>query len=370
MLKKKVLYIISDVEKSLAFEWIAERISDDFQLTFLLLGQQGTTLSKELRARNVDVYEIPLKSKFNLLSVFLRMCLILRRFKPDVIHTHLYMANMLGLTAGWLLRIPQRIMTRHHAMIHYKEFPKGRKWDVWCNNRATHVVAISRSIHNILVNYDGVPVEKITIIPHGFDLSYFHSPTDISVRQLREKYGVDNEGPVVGVIARYIHWKGIQYVIPAFEQILKSYPNATLVLANALGPYSEHIKENLQKLPNSKYREIVFEKDLASLYKLFDVYVHVPIDGESEAFGQTYVEALAAGVPSVFTLSGIAPEFIQHEYNALVVPFKDTEAIAASVSRILEDGLLRKQLIENGKKSVEDYSIEKMIHNLEVLYGT
>ncbi len=44
--------------------------------------------------------------------------------------------------------------------------------------------------------------------------------------------------------------------------------------------------------------------------------MHVTIGKHYEAFGQIYVEALAAGIPSVFTLTGIAPEIIEHEHNA------------------------------------------------------
>ncbi|MBL0097760.1 MAG: glycosyltransferase [Bacteroidetes bacterium] len=81
----------------------------------------------------------------------------------------------------------------------------------------------------------------------------------------------------------------MQYIIPAFERILKSQP---------------------KKLPSDSYIKIEFERDLFSLYSIFDYFIHAPIDPSVEAFGQVYIEALAAGIPSIFTLSGIAPDFI------------------------------------------------------------
>ena len=74
------------------------------------------------------------------------------------------------------------------------------------------------------------------------------------------------------------------------------------------------IQEAVKELPQNSYCVIPFEKDLFSLYQLFDVYVHTPINPTLEAFGQTYVEALAAGIPSVFTMSGVAPQFVLHEH--------------------------------------------------------
>jgi glycosyltransferase involved in cell wall biosynthesis len=114
---------------------------------------------------------------------------------------------------------------------------------------------------------------------------------------------------------------------------------------------------------------IEFEKDLYSLYQLFDVYVHVPVDECAEAFGQTYVEALAAGIPSVFTLSGVAREFVKNEKNALVVPFKDTNAIYESIVRLLDNNHLAEQLSVQGKEDVNQlFVIDKMMNSLFLLY--
>jgi glycosyltransferase involved in cell wall biosynthesis len=97
--------------------------------------------------------------------------------------------------------------------------------------------------------------------------------------------------------------------------------------------------------------------------------VHVPIDECAEAFGQTYVEALAAGIPSVFTLSGIAREFIENEKNALVVPYKNANAIQTSIERLLENKQLRNNLVEQGKKDVyASFVIDKMMNSLFSLY--
>ena len=121
----------------------------------------------------------------------------------------------------------------------------------------------------------------------------------------------------------------------------------------------------LKKLPASNYLIIDFEPNLFALYHLFDIYVHAPIDPEIEAFGQTYVEALAAGVPSVFTLSGVAPEFVEHEKNALVVPFQNSEAIFQAISRLLTDQGLALALAENGRRGIRQFELGTMISKLE-----
>jgi glycosyltransferase involved in cell wall biosynthesis len=170
------------------------------------------------------------------------------------------------------------------------------------------------------------------------------------------------------MISRYIKWKGVTYGIEAFEGLLATYPKAHLILANAQGPDRTLVQDALAKLPHGSYTEIGFEEDIAALYQLFDVFVHLPIDDHFEAFGQTYIEALACGVPAVFTLSGIAAEVIEANENALVVPYKDSLATAAAIGKLLEDDELKRKLIRNGKLTAERFNLKTFISQLEKLY--
>ncbi|MCS6821488.1 MAG: glycosyltransferase family 4 protein, partial [Microscillaceae bacterium] len=129
------------------------------------------------------------------------------------------------------------------------------------------------------------------------------------------------------------------------------------------------IQQLLQQLPTESYVEIPFEADLANLYQLFDIFLHTPINATLEAFGQTYVEALAAGIPSIFTLSGVAPEFIVHEQNALVVEYQSSQAIYEAIEKLLQNELLRKKIVKQGQKDVQNlFPLHTMIQKLEKLY--
>jgi glycosyltransferase involved in cell wall biosynthesis len=101
---------------------------------------------------------------------------------------------------------------------------------------------------------------------------------------------------------------------------------------------------------------------------LFSIFIHVPIDEDSEAFGQTYIESLASGVPSIFTLSGVANEFIKNNYNAIVVKHKNSSEIKDAIMEILQNEILRTSLIDNGKISVNQFGINDCVNKLENLY--
>ncbi len=370
-MRKKVTYIISDIEKALAFEWIAETLNAErFEISFILLNRrQGSYLENWLKARQIPVFFVHYESKRQLFSAFWKVRKILQNIGTQVVHCHLFTASLLGLLVAKSLGIKKRIFTRHHATLHHEYFPRAVYYDKFINYLATDIVAISQNVKEVLVGKEGVKPEKITLIHHGFRLAIFENVPIARVEALKSKYQLAGKFPVIGVIARWIHWKGIQYIIPAFVEILRQYPNAHLVLANARGDYAAEIEKLLKNLSSNTYTSIAFENDLPALYQLFDIYVHTPINSQVEAFGQTYVEALAAGIPSVFTLSGVAKEFIQHQENAWVVPFQNSEKITEAIRILLQNSDLRNKIIQNGKESIQKlFNLQTMISKLESLY--
>lgn len=365
-MKTNITYIISNIDKALAFEWIASKLDKDkFNLSFILLNPGDSTLESYLKSINIQVERITYRSKFDLPIAILKLIFFFYRNKTNVVHCHLFDASLVGLLAAKLCFIKKKIYTRHHSDYHHKYFPRAVYYDKLINFLATDIVSISKVVSKVLIDLEGVKIKKVKLIHHGFDLNMF-SGSDASAMKM--KYISENQYPVIGVIARYTDWKGIQFVIPAFKEILSVYPNAKLVLANAKGDYEFEIKQLLSQLPNESYIEILFESQINLLYQIFDIYVHTPIDAEVEAFGQTYVEALASGLPSIFTLSGVANEFIEHEKNALVVDYKNTEEIKNAMIRLLNDQDLRNKLIEEGKKSSQAFDLKKYIFQLEGLY--
>jgi glycosyltransferase involved in cell wall biosynthesis len=368
--KQKLTYVISDIDKALAFEWIAMQISkEEYDLSFILLNPSSSDLERFLSANHFEVKHIKCAGKKDWPMAWLRVTGHLLRIKPDIVHCHLLQANILGLTAAKFVGVRKRIYTRHHSDYHFRYFPNGVKWDKMANSLATHIVAPSKGVQQILVERELVAESKVHIINHGFDLDYFRNVSSETKIKIRDKYNIENKYPVVGVISRFTELKGIQYIIPAYNRLLMRYPDALLLLFNANGDYVNVLNQQLYQLPKNSYKAIAFESELAAVYNLFDVFVQASTDTLIEAFGQTYVEALAAGVPSIFTLSGIAPDFIQDHQNAIVVPFKDENAIYEGMLEILTSIELRNKIINEGWNSVQNrFSLHKMMIDLTKLY--
>jgi glycosyltransferase involved in cell wall biosynthesis len=370
-MRQKIVYIISDIDKALAFEWIALTLDQDkYALSFILLNPGPSALEVFLQIHKIPVQRIRCAAKKDWPLVWVKLLRLLSVEKPDIVHCHLFAASILGLSVASILSVPKRIYTRHHSDFHFRYFPKGVQWDKWCNRLATKIIAPSSAVVKVLTQMEYVPKDKVVLLPHGFDLTYFAQPDEQQKAILNQKYNPQQQYPVIGVIARFTELKGIQYIIPAFQQLLASYPNALLLLFNARGDYEQTLNAQLLQLPASSYRCIPFEQELSAVYALFDVFVQASTDETIEAFGQTYVEALAAGVPSVFTLAGIAADFIVDKENALVVPFKSASELFDGLKIILQDEPLRLRMITKGKTDVQKlFTLPKMIHALDSVYS-
>jgi glycosyltransferase involved in cell wall biosynthesis len=366
----RIAYVISGIDYALGFDWLEHYLDRSrYKPLFIFLSSGQPALAGILRERGVAVIVIQLRSKKDYPFVFLKLLWRFIRWRPYIVHAHLFDANLLSIPAAWMLRIKHRIYTRHHSTYHFDYHPHMVKYDKLINHLSTRIASISNVVTKVLVDMEGVPPGKVFPVPHGFELDRFSNPDAEKLRILKDRYGVVDRKPVIGVISRFTEWKGIQYIIPAFRNLIQKYPHARLILANAKGDYKIEIEELLSDLPQGYVVQIPFETDLFNLYHLFDIFVHVPIDKNAEAFGQTYVEALASGIPSVFTLSGIANEFVVDGYNAFVVPYKDANAIEGAVLRLLNDPELSRKLSERGKEDVKArFDISVMMKALYRLY--
>jgi len=367
----KITYVISGVAKSSNFEWVAQGLQKAGweQHYFLLQSETETEFSRFLDKQQIQYTFIRLLGKKDFPMAFIKLCFRFMQSKPFILHCHLTEAGLLGLTAGWLCRIKTRVYTRHHSSSNENYAPRAVKYDLFLNRYATQLIAISKNVARHLIRREHVPESKVKLIYHGVAFSESDSVSTQRVEALRIKYQLGSQTPVIGVIARYIHLKGIQYIIPAFQKLLETYPDACLVLANAKGDYTGEIRALLRQIPARNYREIEFESDLFALYRLFQGYVHVPIDEYCEAFGQTYIEALACKIPSVFTLSGIAPEFITDRRNALVVPYCNPERIYTALLELLSTPALCQTITDHGYQDVrEKFDIQKTIGDLDHYY--
>jgi glycosyltransferase involved in cell wall biosynthesis len=243
----------------------------------------------------------------------------LRQNKTDVINAHY---SVFGADIAHKLGIPF-IQTIHNSYVwlDQNEIEKYRQ----CDALTSLYTCVSLSVAKYTDYVLGLDVSKMRIIPNGIDQSIFADICPQTERErLREKWGIDETNKVFLNVASILATKAQLPLVRAFSQIVKSHPNARLVLLGAAmdEAYEKKIREFLR---SSKLEQNViftgYDRKVAGYYYAADIFVLPSFwEGWSLSFG----EALFTGIPIVSTNVGAAQEF-EDIGNVMLVspPFGD-----------------------------------------------
>jgi len=354
IVRPEILYVVAGTEPWKFFGDICRRLHRrNYNFTFLFLHPDESLIAAELKEEGVPCYHIRFSRRRQVPMAMGKVFQFCRRQHYDLVHTHFVNACLSGLPGSRLAGVKIRIHTRHHGSPHpYSGRVRRQALYDQINNRfSTAVIAPCDYIRRRLMD-EGVHPDRIELIRHGFDLDAFYEVPEHRIRRVAEKYGIRLEGPIVGASARFVPTKGVQHIVEAFQCLLPAYPKAQLVLANARGELAD-VQAGLSRLPPGSHVEIPYEMDNSALYRLFSVFVHVPVAGWVEGFGQVYVEAMAAGIPSIFTKAGIAHELLRHGENSWVVDYESPDQIHKALLALLSDPALCSRLSREARANVE-----------------
>jgi len=183
----------------------------------------------------------------------------------------------------------------------------------------------------------GMPVAT-RVIPAGIDLDNF-KPGDRSCA--RTELSLPLEAQILLFAAAKLKtnpWKDHRTIEAALRQIAGTYRGRQLIFI-ALGEEAQ-----TESFGSVELRYVPFTRDsarLARFYQAADIYVHAAL---VDTFPNTVLEAMACGIPVVASAVGGIPEQVVHESSGLLVPPKDSQAMAAALDRLLADGNLRDRM--------------------------
>jgi len=179
--------------------------------------------------------------------------------------------------------------------------------------------------------------------------------------------GIAPQRPLVTYIGRVAHEKNIGFLIQVFREVLKSVPEALLVIAGE-GPAREALRAQVAALGLAGQVHFAgyLERDGALLdcYAAADVFVFA---SRTETQGLVLLEAMAQGAPVVSTAELGTRSILVPGSGALVVP-EERLAFAAAVVRVLRDGALREDMAVHGRAYAHTWSSAAMARRLAEIY--
>ena len=224
------------------------------------------------------------------------------------------------------------------------------------------LIAPSEPMRAVLAAY-GVAT-PIHVVPTGLAADRFRAGDGAAFRA-REDIGPHR--PLVTYIGRVAHEKNIGFLVQMFATVLKSVPEALLVIAGE-GPARESLRAEVRSRglePQVRFAGyLARDSALLDCYAAADVFVFA---SRTETQGLVLLEAMAQGVPVVSTAELGTRSILLPASGALVVP-EERAAFAAAVVQVLRDAGLRARMAARGRAYAHDWSSGAMARRLAHVY--
>jgi glycosyltransferase involved in cell wall biosynthesis len=338
-----------------------------YQMTFASLKAMEPGLQGFMRDQGVATFSCNARSRLGYPVAFFRLLRRLLQVPADVFHAHLFDPAVVGLSAAWLRRVPVRVLTRHYSNYHTRiNRPFHVKLDQLCTALASRVIAVSGDTAAHLVDVEGAPRTKVSVVHNGIDFERVRPSSSSSRASVRRELGLERE--FVFLIAARLHpEKGYEYLFEATRLLMRQRPEPFVVLVAGRGPQQPHYEALARDLGIAeRVRFLGFRRDLPDLMVASDVFV---LPSLAEAFGLVLAEALYLGVPVLSTRVGGIPEIVDDGVDGLLVPPGDASALRIGMERFLTGKV---SLPGTGaaavKKVGRSFSFEKMLLGYERVY--
>jgi glycosyltransferase involved in cell wall biosynthesis len=292
----------------------------------------------------------------------------------DVIHVHWVIPNgPVALLLAKHFRLPI-VVTLHGSDIFFSLKNSCIGWFARQVFRyASVVTACSPDLRAGAIKL-GSPASRVQLLPWGADPDVFSPNRNIA--KIREKHGLSTDIPILLSLGRLVRKKGLKYLIQAMPMILSAQPKTVLLIAGN-GPEKNSLQNLTHKLGVQESIQFIGEiewQDVPDYLALTDVFAVPSIHdehGNLDGLPTTILEAMASGCPIVATDVAGIPLVIQHEYNGLLVPEAQPEALANAIIMLLNnpDLALRYGLISRNRV-IGELNWQQIAKHFEKFYQT
>jgi glycosyltransferase involved in cell wall biosynthesis len=298
----------------------------------------------------------------------LRLARLIRRERPQILHTHTAKAGTVGRLAARLAgsaRPPIVVHTFHgHVLRGYFGPVRSRlfRWlERWLARDTTVLIAVSPQVRDDLVGLG----EKFAVIRLGIELE--ERVADMDGRANTRRYlGIAPDRFTVGWIGRMTAIKNTEDVLSAFKTLRARGVEATLCMVGD-GPDRPALERRAHEL--GIMRDTLFlgyQQDVAPLYAAFDALV---LPSSNEGTPVSVIEALAARTPVVATRVGGVPDVVREGDDGFLVDPGDMDALAERLERLASDPELRERMGDAARGRVlSRYAVDRLVDDVDRLY--
>lgn len=325
----------------------------DYEVEVVYLSGEASAYDLELEAQGIYVARLGGR-RHRPFELIRKLRGVVQSRQPDLVHSHLFHANVLMAKA---LRADSKIPLIHTAHVIEGRHRPLRPWfERRAVRRAARVVCVSKAVADHLHGC-GWPGEKLVIVPNGIDTARY-----LGVREVGE-----TSDPLVVGIGRLHEQKGFDLLLQAFARVAAVMPEARLQIAG-VGAQADSLAGLAGKLGIAdRLSWLGFRSDIPAVMASARV---VAFPSRYEGFGLVLAEAGAAARPVVAFDLPTTREIVEDEVTGRIVPLGDLDAFAQALSELLRDPELARRQGQAARARVQgDFDEQRMLRAYAELYG-
>jgi glycosyltransferase involved in cell wall biosynthesis len=355
--KVRVLHIIDSLDlgggQTVVLNLLKYADRERFEVSVATMHGRGPYWN-QFRALGVPVYSL---SPRKWLPLYVpRLLALIAREKYDVVHCHLFGANWIAKPLAALSGVPVRIAHDHcNDQLRYDR-KLALFLDRFTNQLSQHVCAVSASTRDFLIEKEGLPADRVSLIYNGVDIARFEGLPD---RRNAAR-------PMILGIGRLHPQKDFSLFLETAQVLTRKYPTAEFVIAGT-GPEEPMLRERAAELGlGDRLRFAGGVSDPRELYAQASMLL---MTSRYEGTPMVVLEAMASGIPVVApALDGIR-EVLRDGEDAELVEGRDPNNFAARVLSLLDDPSRAGTLAEAaGRKVRAEYAADVMTRRVEEIY--
>lgn len=326
--------------------------------------REGGQLEDELLKDGINVIKLSPLNGIDYLT-FWKLYVILRKERPDIIHTHNTQPFVEGGIAAKMAHITAHIHTDHG-----RQFPDKRRYMFaeWAlSHFVDQIVAVSENLKNDISKYEKINPEKIKVVINGIDEEKFKKKVD-KEKKMKEIGILNSSSPILGFVGRLSPEKGITYLIKAMKPLIKEFPNILLLIAGEGYLLKDLRKESSELDTEHNIRFLGPRSDIHEILGILDIFV---LPSLREGLPLVLLEAAAAALPIVVSDVGGVRQVVNDGINGLIVEPQDVNGLYSAIRQLAINNKMRKEF---GNKSLDlfenNFTIDKMMRKYDDIYQT
>jgi len=326
---------------------------------------QGGVVCQEFERCGIELIDLKIKRiyDFNAFLKAIKLVKLLAREKVRIVVTYLESSDFWGCIVAKLAGVPVIISNRRDLGFNLKSrHVSGYRF---INNFFDKIIAVCEAVKLSIVNREKVSPDKIVTIFNGIEEN---KDLTFNPAELRISLGLDINKKIVTMVANLDPIKRHKDFLISAAKVLKQYKAVQfLLIGRGKSEYEQRLRglsEELGIRDNVLFAG--FRRDVAQILSISDISV---LTSTSEGCSNTILESMSVGIPVIATNVGGNPEVVKNGETGLLIPAQDTEALANSILRLLQDKKSSEQMGRAGKSRIEElFRINRMIQETEDLF--